>query len=84
MVIWQDIVITFANILFSLSLIPQVYHGFRKKKSEIVLLASIPTFTGLYVLAFTFLTLDLIFSSAMSFITGTMWFILFIQRLRYN
>lgn len=82
--IWQDLVLTIVNIVFSISLIPQVIHGFKEKKGLITLPTSIPTFIGLYVIGGTYLTMNLFFSSVMAFATGTLWFILFIQRLIYK
>lgn len=82
--IWQDLVITATNIVFSVSLVPQVIHGFKEKKGTITLQTSIPTFIGLFVISITFLTLSLYFSAGMSFITGGLWFMLFIQRLKYK
>lgn len=82
--IWQDLIISIVNIVFSISLVPQVIHGFKKKKALITFATSIPTFLGLYVLAFTFFTLNLYYSSVLSFITATLWLILFVQGLIYQ
>ncbi len=82
--IWQDLVITLANILFSVSLIPQVLKGFKDKKGHIVLAASIPTVIGLYAMSFTFFTLNLFFSSVVSFISGSLWLTLLSQKILYK
>ena len=82
--IWQDIVIFVSISLFSYALIPQIYQGFKKKKGEINLQTSLITFIGMYILTFTYFTLNLYFSTVVAFITGTLWFILFIQRITYN
>lgn len=82
--VWQDIVLTIVSITFSVSLIPQVYHGFKEKTGPIKLLTSTPTFVALYITALTYITLSLYFSAATTFITGTMWLLLFIQRLIYK
>lgn len=82
--IWQDIVITIASIIFSVALIPQVYYGFRDKVGPIAYSASIPTFIGLYVICFAFWTLSLYSSAVITFSTGTLWLILFIQRVIYH
>ena len=81
---WQDIIITIVAVIFSYALIPQVYKGFKTKKQAIVLQTSLITFLALYVLAISYLTLDLFFSSITTFITGTLWMILFIQRVIYK
>ena len=82
--IWQDIVLTIVMIVFSVSLVPQVYYGFRKKEGTITLITSGPTFVGLYVAAVVYATLSLTFSAIVSFFTATLWFILFLQRLIYK
>jgi len=82
--IWQDIVIAIASIVFSFALVLQVYHGFKYKSGPIKLETSIPTFLGLYVICFVYITLTLYFSASISFLVGTIWFILFVQRLLYN
>ena len=82
--IWQDYVIMAASIIMSVALIPQLYHGFRERKGHITYTTSIPTFIGLYILAFAFMTLQLIFSAITAAVTGTLWVLFFIQRLMYN
>ena len=82
--IWQDLVISFVNIVFSISLIPQVIYGYKLKKGLITLKTSIPTTLGLYVMSFTFFSLKLYYSAALGALTATLWLILFIQKLRYN
>jgi hypothetical protein len=77
---WQDIVIAIANLVFSISLLPQVYYGFKKRLGLITVATSLPTFTGLYIMAFALFTLTLYYSAALTFFTATLWLILFIQR----
>ncbi len=82
--IWQDIVITAASIMFSLSLIPQVYHGYKQRAGPIQFQTSIPTCIGLYAIAVAMWTLSLFFSAIVTFITGTLWAVLFFQRCLYE
>jgi len=82
--IWQDYVVAITTILFGYALIPQVYYGFKKKKTTITIQTSTITFLGLYTLAVTFLTLGLYFSTFANLITGTLWAILLIQKLIYR
>jgi hypothetical protein len=82
--IWQDIVITSASIIFSLALLPQAYYGFKEKTCPIKPQTSLPTFLGLYAVSFSFFTLSLLFSSIITFITGSIWFLLFAQSLLYK
>jgi len=82
--VWQDIVITIASIVFSIALVPQVITGFKHKKGFVTLAASIPTTLGLYTLTFTYLTLSLTYSAITVFITGTLWWILFMQSIVFK
>ncbi len=81
---WQDIVMMIVIIVFSLSLVPQIYEGYKQKKGFITLATSLPTFLGLYVLTFCYYTLSLYFAAGTSFLTGTLWFILFVQKIMYK
>jgi len=81
---WQDIVITIGNLVFTIALIPQVYSGFKEKIGPIKYQASVPTFIFLYIFVFTFYSLHLYLSAIVSIFSGTMWLLLFIQRLIYK
>jgi hypothetical protein len=82
--VWQDTVISIVLILFSYALIPQVYQGFKKKRGYINIQTSLITFLGMYVLTIVYYTLNLTFSTIIGFITGTLWLILFIQKIIYS
>jgi hypothetical protein len=82
--LWQDAFCAGIQILLSISLVPQVYDGFRKKVGPIKFLTSIPTFLGLYCLAGIYITLSLYFTAAMTFLCATLWFLLFLQRVFYT
>ena len=82
--LWQDILITTASFVFSLALFPQIYYGFKEKKGHITYATSVPTFIGLYAICIAYFSLHLVLSTIVCFITGTLWFILFIQRWMYN
>lgn len=81
---WQDIVVTIGNIVFVISLIPQVYHGFKEKNGPIKFQTSGPTFFFMYVFVAVYYSLQLYSSAIVAFFVGTMWLILFIQRLIYK
>ncbi len=81
---WQDLIITIGNLVFSISLIPQIYHGFKEKTGPIKYQTSVPTVIFLYAFIFAFYSLHLYFSAIVSALTGTMWLLLFIQRLQYK
>ena len=82
--IWQDLLIAIANVIFSVSLVPQVYYGFKKKKGMITIATSMPTFIALYWIVVAFYTLELYLASVLSFVSGSLWFVLFLQRVVYK
>ena len=82
--VWQDIAMTIANSAFAVCLIPQVYNGFREKRGFITLATSGPTFIGLFAISMSLYSLNLIFSAVTAALAGTLWLILFIQRIIYK
>jgi len=82
--VWQDLVITGVNIIFIIALIPQVIEGFHKKIGAIRLETSIPTSICLYVLAFAYFTLALLYSALMAIVLAVLWTIIVIQRIKYK
>lgn len=82
--VWQDIVIALANVLFSVSITYQAYRGYVEKKGFIALPTSSTTALGLYVLAFAFFTLDLYLSTIVATFSATVWLVLAIQRMIYK
>jgi hypothetical protein len=81
---WQDVVISIANIAFSISLIVQVYYGFKEKVGPIKFFTSIPTCIGLFAVSVAFWTLGLYFSTVIAFCNGILWLLLCVQRFYYN
>lgn len=82
--VWQDIVISIASVLFAYSLVYQVYLGFKEKKGFIALQTSLLTTIGLYITAIAYFTLNLYLSTIIITFSGTMWLILLIQRFMYG
>jgi hypothetical protein len=82
--VWQDVAISVASLVFSLSLLPQLWAGFREKKGPIKPQTSVPTFAGLFVVSCAYFTLSLIFSAIVCFLTGCIWLALFLQRVAYG
>ena len=82
--VWQDIVIAICAIAFSYALIPQILKGFRSKKSLISTQTTIITTIGMFMLALTYLTPNLIFSAIITFIATALWTILLIQNKIYK
>lgn len=82
--VWQDLVVAAANVLFGYSLVFQAYIGFREKKGFIKLQTSVFTMIGLYALSVSFFTLGLYISTVVAFFNGTMWLIIAVQRVFYR
>ena len=82
--VWQDIIIAIANVLFGYSLIYQVYKGFQAKKGFLTTQTSLLTTIGLYGVSVAYFSLALYLSALVGFFNGTMWLLLFIQRLIYK
>jgi hypothetical protein len=82
--IWQDFALTAVSIVFMISLVPQVYLGFKKKIGTITRTTSIPTFLGLFFISGVYITLELYLSAIIGFFVGLLWFALFIQRIIYK
>ena len=80
--LWQDIVIALVGLSFGFMLLPQlkdVIHG----KTLNVLTAGLTTI-GLYILAFTFYTLDLWITVFAELFSATVWLLLFIFSMKNN
>ncbi len=82
--VWQDTLISIANMLFTYSLAYQVMYGFFKKKGFVTLTTSGVTTAGMYAMTVCFFTLGLYFSAIVGAINSTLWLLLFIQRAMYK
>jgi hypothetical protein len=82
--VWQDIVVAIANILFGYSLVYQVYFGFKKRKGLLSKQTSILTTIALYALSVAYFSLNLYLSAVIGIFNGTMWLLLFIQGIIYE
>ena len=77
--LWQDWVITLGSLIFVLALFPSVLG-----KDKPALSTSLMTGTVLVIFALVYLTLSLWTSAVTTFLTGTLWFILAIQKIISN
>jgi hypothetical protein len=82
--IWQDIVISLMNVVFSYALVKQVLQGFKDKQGYINLQTASFTFAGMFIISFCLLTLGLIFSFAVGIFNASMWLILLLQKVKYG
>lgn len=79
--IWQDIVISLVGLMFGVILFPQLKDVWRGKTILNLYSASLTTL-GLFILAFTFATMNLWFSFVADFFSATVWFLLFLLSFR--
>ena len=84
MVMWQDLVVSSANLVFIVSLTIQIMYGYKRKLALISEGTSIPIFIALYAMSLSFLTISLYLSSAMMFISGSSWVVLLVQSMIYK
>lgn len=74
---WQDIVLTLGSIVFLLALVPSI-----KSKDKPAVATSIMTGLVLFVFAATYTTLHLWFSAATTALTGVLWLVLAVQKVK--
>lgn len=82
--IWPDLAIALANILFSYSIVNQIIQGFKHKKGFIHFGTAILTVFGAFVMTISLLYLGLIFSALVNLLNALLWSILTIQRIIYQ
>lgn len=80
----QDIVITIASIIISISLVPQVILGFKTKTGPVRYWTSIPYTLCLTAIGLSFASLELWLSTAVTVISVILWATLAIQRFIYT
>ncbi len=80
----QDIILTIANIILSISLIPQLVSGFKTKTGPVTYFTSVPYFFCLAAIAGTYATLGLWISTLVTVIAALLWLGLVIQRILYH
>ncbi len=72
---WQDLVIAVVGLSFGFMLLPQLRDVIRGKSVNIYTAGL--TAIGLYILAVTFLTLEMWITTIAEIFSGTVWFLLF-------
>lgn len=77
---WQDIVIAVIGLLFGFILLPQLIDVWRKSLVLNLYTAALTT-VGLYIMAFTFYTLEFWITFIADFFTATVWLFIFLFSL---
>lgn len=79
---WQDYVIAVVGLLFGFMMFPQIRDSLKGKTVNAV--SAGLTMLGLFVLGFTFASLDLWLSVASEFFSGGTWLVLFVLSVKEN
>jgi hypothetical protein len=81
----QDILISITAILFSYSLIPTIFKIIKNSylSNSLSWQTVIITTIGLFIIAFSMLSLGLLFSFITNIITAVCWLIILILKIRY-
>jgi hypothetical protein len=77
---YSDIIMMFCSIVFSISLIPVIYHNYRNKFCEIPYSTSFPTFFCMVLITVVYVSNGWILSSVTGLATMVCWLIILLQR----
>lgn len=82
---WQDFVLTFINFGFMITAVPAILRNHQHKEARSQSLSMyLATAVLLSVMAYVFLTLDMLLSCLSTAGTGIMWYILTYQKVIYS
>ncbi len=82
--IWQDLIVSIASIIFVYAMLPQIIYGFKTKKGLTSIQFSLLNIIAMVGLVIVYASFNLIFSTVLNVILMFLWFILLIQRLKYG
>ena len=82
--VWQDIIVAIANVVFIYAMIPQVTYGFKTKKGLISIQFSLLNILAMIGLGIVYFSFNLIFSVFLNIILIILWLILLFQRISYG
>ena len=82
---WQDVALTIINFGFMVNAIPAILRNYQHKEAESQSLSMyLSTAILLTIMAYVFLTLDMLLSCVSTAGTGIMWYILTYQKINYS
>jgi uncharacterized protein with PQ loop repeat len=81
---WQDIALASVSIILAYALVPQVVQGFKTKKKTVSTQTAVIAFVGMFIVTSLYLIMGLYFASAVAFVTGILWLIIFLQGIAYK
>ncbi|MGC9309329.1 MAG: hypothetical protein ACP5D2_01385 [Candidatus Nanoarchaeia archaeon] len=82
--IWQDIIVSIANIIFLCAMLPQIIYGFKTKKGLISFQFSILNILAMIGLGIVYISYNLFISVILDILLIFLWAILLIQRIKYK
>lgn len=82
--IWQDLVLTAAGLVFALNLIPTIREQYRRKASTVNWVTSATSFPFLFLMAAVFLSMGFWFTFTMDILVAIAWMVIFLQTIRYE
>jgi uncharacterized membrane protein YidH (DUF202 family) len=83
--VWQDTALSIINFGFILTLIPAIIQNYKNRDVKGQSLATyVSTAVLLSIMAYLFLTLDLLLSSLATAGTAVTWYILLYQKISYS
>ena len=82
--IWQDVVLLIVSMFFAYALIPQIIMNYKIKIVNISWTFVFTSTVGLAVMGSTLLTLGLVMTPIINFISTFLWTIVLIQKIKYG
>lgn len=79
-----DILMTLVTLMFSYSLLPQIFKSYRGRLVEISWQTLVITFVGGFILSGCFVVLGLYFNAVANLFVALCWLSLFVMKLRYR
>ncbi len=82
--IWQDVIVSLASIIFAYAMIPQIIYGFKTKKGLISIQFALLNIIAMIGLIVVYANFNLTYSTVLNVIITILWAVLLIQRLAYG
>ncbi|MFH1325649.1 MAG: hypothetical protein ABIH49_02685 [archaeon] len=82
--IWQDVIVSLASVIFVYSMFPQIVYGFKTKKGLISIQFSLLNIIAMIGLIIVYVSFELFLSAAINMLITSLWGVLLIQRIKYG
>lgn len=81
---WQDIVITIANIIFIIAMFPQIWYSYKTKQGVTSLFFCLLNIIAMFALVTVYISLNYFSAASTNGIIILLWITLAIQRIKYG